>query len=258
MTSRAASTPASESRNAAVSAATAPGLGVLARYSRAKTSVGTAVIASSARKKPDSGSSPSAGRHVAAKRGAERLVADERARARDPEQDHGAGLDGHARAQPARQRAESAAEGEDERAREGDGVEGAHDHRRPLPRRAGGGGAKSSLARSSSSSLALLQAGREDLLRELEELQRPRVLHAVVHVGALAPADDEALLAQRREVLRRAARVELQRLLERSRRCARRRAGAGAAGCAPDGREPGRSRPSARRWEQAASGPALR
>jgi hypothetical protein len=53
--------PASAARKAPVSAPTAREPGAAARYERANTSVGTAVTANSARKKPLSGSRPNAG-----------------------------------------------------------------------------------------------------------------------------------------------------------------------------------------------------
>ena len=50
----------------------------------------------------------------------------------------------------------------------------------------------------------------EDRLRQLEQLERARILDAVVDARPLAPALDEPLLAQRGEMLRGAARVELE------------------------------------------------
>src|SRR5436190_13550033 len=64
--------------------------------------------------------------------------------------------------------------------------------------------------------LALLEVRGDDRLGKLEQLERPAVLDAVVDARALAAALDEPLLAERRELLRRPARVELERLLQRS------------------------------------------
>ena len=62
--------------------------------------------------------------------------------------------------------------------------------------------------------LALLEVRRDDPLRELEQLERAPVLDAVVDARPLAPALDQALLAQGGELLRRAARVQLERRLQ--------------------------------------------
>src|SRR4051794_35499403 len=62
--------------------------------------------------------------------------------------------------------------------------------------------------------LPLLEIRRDDRLRQLEQLQRPLVLDAVVDARPLASALNQPLLAQQREVLRRCAGVELERRLQ--------------------------------------------
>ena len=257
MTSRAASTPASESRKAAVRAPTRAGVRRLRQVVAREDQRGRGREGEERQEEARQRVEAQRRRDVAAKRGAQRLVADEHARCRRrraaPSRPPGrsgrraAGRAAHAGRRRGRARARPRGRSRREHPRSAT----------TLAARAAGG-AKSSPARSSSSSRFSSRPAVRICLRELEQVERPRVLHAVVDVGALAPAGDEALLAQRREVLRGAAGVELERLLEASRPCARRRAGAGAAGSAPDGRGPGRSRPSGRRWELAASGPALR
>src|SRR5450755_4739380 len=60
----------------------------------------------------------------------------------------------------------------------------------------------------------LLQRREDDHLRELEQLERARVLDPIIDARALLAADHEALLAQYGQMLRRPTRVELERVLQ--------------------------------------------
>jgi hypothetical protein len=61
--------------------------------------------------------------------------------------------------------------------------------------------------------LTLLQVGADDALGQFEQLERAPVLDAVVDVRPLAPALDQPLLPQRRQLLRRRAGVDPERRL---------------------------------------------
>ena len=123
VTSRAARTPASAARKAPVNAPTAREPRAAARYERANTSVGTAVTASSSRKKPLSGSSPSAGETSLRNAAPRVFVAGERPRSRDAEQRHGDGLHDQAPTQPAGKGAADDAGRQRQHARERDHIE---------------------------------------------------------------------------------------------------------------------------------------
>ena len=90
--------------------------------------------------------------------------------------------------------------------------------------------------------LVCLDSRGNDRFGEFQQLQDPRVSDAVVHAGAGFAALDQALLAERREMLRGAAGIQLERRLQRAHRqltCAQQLQNPNADGVPEDAKELG-------------------